>query len=119
MRSIAKHYYLYDGIRVNAICPGTVRTNLLDANGWAAFPDEFFTPVEKIVEVVILLVEGGEMVDSKGVHIPADKLWGRAVEINGRNHYFRDMPEYCDDQMRQVMVATDVDGPALKKVMDK
>jgi NAD(P)-dependent dehydrogenase (short-subunit alcohol dehydrogenase family) len=118
MRSIAKHYYLYDDIRVNAICPGTVRTNLLDASGWAAFPDEFFTPVEKIVEVVLMLVDGDDMVDGKGVRISADRAWGRAVEVNGRNHYFREMPEYYDDQMRQVMEATDVDGPALKKVMD-
>jgi hypothetical protein len=41
--------------------------------------------------------------------------WGRAVEVNGRNHYFRGMLEYCDDQMRQVMEATNVDGPALKE----
>jgi hypothetical protein len=46
------------------------------------------------------------------------EAWGRAVEVDERNHYFKEMPEYCDDQMRQVMEATDVDGPALKKVMD-
>src|SRR4051812_31473688 len=108
MRSTSKHYYLYDGIRVNAICPGTVRPNLLDASGWAAFPDEFFTPVEKIVEMVLMLVDGDDMVDGNGVGISADWAWGRAVEVNGRNHYFREMPEYCDDQMRQVMEATDV-----------
>ena len=33
------------------------------------------------------------------------------MEVDGRNHNFREMPEYCDDQMRQVMDATDVDGP--------
>lgn len=32
MRSLAKHYYLCDSIRVNCICPGTVRTNLLDVS---------------------------------------------------------------------------------------
>jgi hypothetical protein len=41
---------------------------------------------------------------------------GVRLRVGGRNHYFREMPEYCDDQMRQVMEATDVDGPALKKV---
>ena len=30
MRSIAQHYYKEDGVRVNAICPATVRTNLLE-----------------------------------------------------------------------------------------
>ena len=118
MRFIAKHCYLYGGIRVNAICPGTVWTNLLDTSGWAAFLDEFFAPVEKIVEVMLMLVEGDDMMDGKGVRISANRAWRRAVEVSGRNRYFREMPEYCDDQMRQVVEATDVDGPALKKVMD-
>lgn len=83
MRSIAKHCYLYDAICVNLICPGIVRPNLLDASGWAAFPDEFFTPVEKVAEVVVTLVEGGDMVDAKGVRVSADKAWDRAVEVNG------------------------------------
>lgn len=116
MRSIAKHYYLYDAIRVNAICPGTVRTNLLDASVWAAFPDKFFTPVEKIAEVVVMLVEGGDMVDARGVRVSADKAWGRAVEVSGWSHYFREMPKYCDDQMRQAMEAADVDCPAINTV---
>jgi hypothetical protein len=43
---------------------------------------------------------------------------GVAVEVNGRNHYFREMLEYTVViKMRQVMEATDVNGPALKKVM--
>lgn len=54
-RSVAKHFYLKDKIRVNAICPGTVRTNLMEAAAWKAFPDSNFTPVEKIVEVVLLV----------------------------------------------------------------
>jgi NAD(P)-dependent dehydrogenase (short-subunit alcohol dehydrogenase family) len=118
VRSIAKHYYLYGGVPVNGICPGTVWTNLLDASGWADFPDEFFVPVEKIVEVVLMLVEGDYMMDGKGARISANRTWRCAVGVNGRNHYFREMLEYCDDQMRQVTEATDVDGPALKKVID-
>lgn len=62
-----------------------------------------------------MLVEGDDMLDGKGVPISADRAWGRAVEVDGRNHYFREVPEYCDDQMRQVMDPTGVDGPALKK----
>jgi hypothetical protein len=86
VRFIAKHQYLYGGIRVDAICPGMVRTNLLDASGWSAFPDKFFAPVEKIVEVVLMLVEGDDMMDGKGVRIPANRTWSRAVGVNGRNH---------------------------------
>ena len=29
------------------------------------------------------------MMDGKGVRISADRAWGRAVEVDGRNHYFR------------------------------
>ena len=40
MRSIAKHFWLNDKIRVNAICPGVVKTNLLAAKEWGSFPDD-------------------------------------------------------------------------------
>ena len=55
MRSIAKAYYFNDRIRVNTINPGTVRTNLLDSEAWNHFPDSYFTPVSKIVEVVLMV----------------------------------------------------------------
>lgn len=48
------------------------------------------------------------MEDSKGVKVEAGKDWGRAVEVNGTNHYFRDQHEYCDEKMAAVMRATDV-----------
>jgi hypothetical protein len=64
-----------------------------------------------------MLVEGDDMVGGKGVRISADRAWGRAVEVDGHNHYFKELPEYCDDQMRQVMEATDVDDLALKGVI--
>ncbi|KAF2093838.1 NAD(P)-binding protein [Rhizodiscina lignyota] len=117
MRSIAKYYFLHDGIRVNCICPGTVRTNLLDAQGWANFPEEYFTPVEKIVESVLMLVDGKDMTDAYGTKVEAGKGYGLAVEVNGKNHYFRKQHDYCDKQMESVMVATDVErqiGGALK-----
>jgi NAD(P)-dependent dehydrogenase (short-subunit alcohol dehydrogenase family) len=108
MRSIAKAYYVNDRIRANTINPGTVRTNLLDQEAWNHFPDSYFTPVSKIVEVVLMLVDGGEMVDSKSVKVEAGKDWGRAVEVNGTNHYFREQVDYCDEAMAAVMRATDV-----------
>ena len=114
MRSIAKHFYIHDGIRVDAICPGIVRTNLLSSKEWKQFPDEYFTPVEKIVETVLLLVDGVDMVDAKGKRIEAKQAWGRSVEINGQSYYFGDQLEYCDDAMREVMRATDVEN-SMKK----
>lgn len=108
-RSVAKPFWRNDRIRVHCTCPGTVRTNLLDAQGWANFPEEYFTPVEKIVSTVLMLVDGGKMEDSKGVTVGADEAYGLAVEINGQNHYFRSQPDWCDDNMRAVMEATDVE----------
>jgi NAD(P)-dependent dehydrogenase (short-subunit alcohol dehydrogenase family) len=108
MRSIAKAYYYNDKIRVNAICPGTVRTNLLDSDGWSTFPPEYFTPVSKIVETVVMLVDGGELTDSKGVVVKKEENWGRAVEINTTKHYFREQPEWCDDIMKTMMSHTEI-----------
>ena len=68
------------------------------------------TPIEKIVEVVLMLVDGGDMIDAKGVKIAGDKALGLAVEVNRRNHYFREMPEYCDESMRLIMTKySDID----------
>jgi NAD(P)-dependent dehydrogenase (short-subunit alcohol dehydrogenase family) len=107
-RAVAKHFYFKDKIRVSCICPGTVRTNLLDAKGWSQFPESYFTKVEKIVEVVLMLIDGGKMEDSKGVVKDKGQDWSLAVEVNGPNHYFREQPEWCDTAMEEVMKATDV-----------
>jgi NAD(P)-dependent dehydrogenase (short-subunit alcohol dehydrogenase family) len=109
MRSIAKHYFVKDKIRVNCICPGTVRTNLLGAKAWSTFPDSYFTPVEKIVEVVLMLIDGGKMQDSTGKVVKEGEDWQKAVEVNGTRHYFRDQPPFCDKEMEEVMKATDVE----------
>lgn len=50
MRSIAQYFWFQNKIRVNAICPSLVRANLLDAKERANFPEEYFMPVEKIVD---------------------------------------------------------------------
>ncbi|KAJ5698365.1 hypothetical protein N7462_000370 [Penicillium macrosclerotiorum] len=110
MRSIAQHF-IADGVRVNAICPGIVRTNLVDQNGWASFPQDRFTEMSSVVRVVLQLVDGGEpsgqgLSDTPGSHLPASKLYGLAVEISDSGVYFRDQHEFCDEGMREVMAAT-------------
>jgi NAD(P)-dependent dehydrogenase (short-subunit alcohol dehydrogenase family) len=132
MRAIAPYYYKEAGIRVNAICPGTVKTNLLTTEEWSNFPDEYFTPVEKIAETVVMLVGGkdvgGKIVSGGGGEVieGTEKkeggggfggvLVGKAVEISGRNHYYREQAEYCDEGMRKVMGATEITELKVKKV---
>ena len=109
MRSIAGYYH-QDGIRANAICPGLVGTNLVGEGGWAGFPRHLFTPVEMIVKVVLLLVDGVELCDANNERVPAGKTYGITVEINLDKYYIRTQYDYCDDAMRGLMEATTVEN---------
>ena len=97
-----------EGIRVNIICPGIVETNLTGEGGWAGFPPGLFTPAEMISKTVLHLVDGKQdLVDDYGVTFSKDKMYGLAVEINKDKVYVRGIPEFCDDEMRMIMEATD------------
>ncbi|KAL3480502.1 hypothetical protein BJX99DRAFT_244250 [Aspergillus californicus] len=110
MRSVAQHFKAR-GVRVNAICPGIVRTDLVDQNGWNAFPQHRFTEMESVVEVVLQLAgEGPGLADARGTHLPTERLFGQAVEISDSGLYFRDQHPFCDDGMREVMAATVVEN---------
>ncbi|KAF2764545.1 NAD(P)-binding protein [Teratosphaeria nubilosa] len=109
LRSIASHCRL-DDIRANAICPGIVETNLVGPGGWSNFPRDLFTPVSKIVDVVLQLIDGTDLLDANGVQVPAEKAYGQAVEINLDKHYIRTVPDFCDDAMKGIMEATSVEN---------
>ncbi|KAG9240975.1 3-beta-hydroxysteroid dehydrogenase [Calycina marina] len=82
MRAIAKRYFENDGVRVNALLPGTVRTAMMGEEVWAKIPEEFYTPVETLVE--------GEAV-------------GKALETSGFNVYSREQIEFSDECAAEVM----------------
>lgn len=83
MRAIAARLNADDGIRVNALLPGTVKTNMMPDEQWEKFPESHFTPVETCVDVVVDLVESQDV--------------GMAVETSGKNVYVREQVEFCDE----------------------
>lgn len=96
-----------DGIRVNALLPGAVKTPIID---WGDFPEDTFTPMELIVKTVLNLVEGGEIVDSKGTTVPPEKAYGQAILVTGKNVYIHPETEYPDEVMANTMEATKVEN---------
>jgi hypothetical protein len=112
MRSISQHF-LASGTRVNAVCPGIVRTNLVDSAGWDSFPPGRFIEVERVARVVLALVgepAGQGLTDTSGKHLPLAELYGTAVEMSDSGLYFRDQHAFCDEGMREVMAATVVEN---------
>ncbi|KAK2745559.1 hypothetical protein FQN57_003684 [Myotisia sp. PD_48] len=120
VHSISGPFYEEDNIRVNAICPGPVWTNLVESSLWSRFPKEFFTPLEQIGDIVSTLVTGGELVDSKGQKISeADRNnWGNAIEMSGKSYYFRRRPEFSDKVMEEIVGATKLRSEQGKRMRD-
>ena len=76
MRSVAPRLFKADGIRLNCINPCNVMTGLMEESEWLAFPEETFTPIERIVEIVNMIVDD-------------ESMYGKAIEIQGDYHAFR------------------------------
>lgn len=101
MRSIAGQYYKNDGIRVNAICPGNVRTNILTETEWASLKDTYFTPVENVIKAV------ENFVDADGEE-GRELLWGKTAEISGDRVHWREQVDFGDEDMRKAMGNADI-----------
>ncbi|XXG98854.1 hypothetical protein Hte_005184 [Hypoxylon texense] len=101
MRSIAP-VFREDGIRTYAICPGSVRTNLLPKELWDAYPQEYLTQMEKVTSTIESLVDGAAFEDSWGQKFEKSII-GLAVEIFVSDMYFRGPPEPCNDGMRFIL----------------
>jgi hypothetical protein len=102
-------------VRLNCICPAPVRTTLLSDAEWDMFPPEWFTPLDKIVEVMFCILDGRDDAPAEKTRIdgptPFDRggvIWGEIIEIIGREHYYREASAYCNETMANMMRATDI-----------
>ncbi|KAH8819312.1 hypothetical protein F5884DRAFT_717631, partial [Xylogone sp. PMI_703] len=77
-------------INVNCILPGTVATNIVDPSFWDNFPKEYMTPIEKVVEVVLSLVNN-------------PNASGQAVEVIIDKTYIRDAHPILDPRLQDIM----------------
>jgi NAD(P)-dependent dehydrogenase (short-subunit alcohol dehydrogenase family) len=102
VRAVAPSF-AQEGIRINALCPGQVRTTLVD--NWDMVPKEGFTPPELIASTVLGLLDGNDMTDNKGVTVKAADMYGQSVIANGPNVYFSYPPDYVDENMTVLMDA--------------
>lgn len=109
MRSIAPVLKRTDGIRACAILPSIVKTPLMGPGMWETYPPHLFTPIETVVSAVEMLVKGGPMRDSKGKEIDAEHADGLAVEIFMDQIFFREEPEPCNDDMKEVLYSLSYD----------
>ncbi|KAJ5746590.1 hypothetical protein N7520_011772 [Penicillium odoratum] len=98
-RSVGKKFW-EEGVKVNAICPGVVETPLLTPEIKSFYGDELVIPMPDVTDVVMEVLSGNEMVDSKGMVVSGEDLHSRAILISGKNHYFVEMPEIYDVKIR-------------------
>ncbi|KAI5868189.1 3-beta-hydroxysteroid dehydrogenase [Durotheca rogersii] len=98
MRSVAPIFHEQDKIRTYAICPGSVRTNLLAKELWDAYPQQYLTSMEKVLSIVESLAEGARFEDSKGKRFDKSVV-GLAIEIFVDGVYFREPPDPCNEDM--------------------
>lgn len=76
---------------------------------WETYPQHLFTPIETVVSAVEMLVGGGSMRDSKGKEVDAEQADGLAVEVFMDHIFFREEPEPCNDDMKEVLYSLSYD----------
>lgn len=109
MRSIAPVLRRTDGIRTGAILPSIVKTPLMGPGMWETYPQHLFTPIKTVVSAVEMLINGGTMRDSNGKEVDSQDAGGVAVEVFMDKMFFREEPEPCNDDMREVLYSLSYD----------
>ncbi|KAJ5719168.1 hypothetical protein N7493_007623 [Penicillium malachiteum] len=96
-RSVGKELW-EEGVKVNAICPGVVITPLLTPEMKAIYAEKIRIPMENVTGIVLKILSGNQVTDSKGVRVPGEELYSQVILIVGKNYYFVDHPEYFDEE---------------------
>lgn len=97
VRSIGDRLFK-EGIRVNTICPGVVKTPLLNDQLLSYFPADVLIPIEAVTEVAMKTVLEDSIKDSRGVLVTAEELHSQAIHITGKGFYFIDQPPINDEE---------------------
>lgn len=92
---------------MNMICPGIVKTDLGGGEQFTDIAPELFVQTEQIVQLAQLILDGKDIVDSRGARVSGTDLWNRAVEVSRENNfYFREGPEPSDQIMERMITET-------------
>ena len=97
VRAVAKPMFQDHGIRVHALCPGPVRTSLLNDDQWDCFPEEHLIPMHSIVDVVVSLVDEKPFTDCMRRKIEPESKYGLAVEVTPRGCYVKGGHKFSDE----------------------
>lgn len=108
MWSIARTFMKRWGIRVNAVLPGPVPTNLIPTETWQIFDQSLMTPVTAVAKVVVQFVDHGQMKDGNGVVRESKDTYGIAAEVITDQFFFRAPPSFCNEAMEKVMAGNDL-----------
>jgi len=79
-----------EGIRVNSILPGAIRTTLHSEDTWEQFPKDDFTPIEEVVDAVLSVVND-------------PSATGKALEISAGEVFDRAQLGFSNETMRRIM----------------
>ncbi|KAK7924450.1 hypothetical protein PG985_006504 [Apiospora marii] len=108
VRSVADWYFQSEGIRINTLCPSSVKTDLLPDEVWAAFDPASLTSMDLVVKIVLEhFLDGEPIVDSNGRR--GTSSYGQTVVPSGEELYLEDPPPYVNAGSEALIRATAVD----------
>ncbi|KAL3475456.1 hypothetical protein BJX99DRAFT_259402 [Aspergillus californicus] len=92
-RSIADRLMAGDGIRVNCVCPGAVKTGIMAPGGWDDFPDHVMTTPEQIATAVKATMDN-------------QCLFGQVVEVVQDSTFLREAAPFLDERVERFTALT-------------